>query len=45
MMAQMILDIYARLAASFLAAPPRPYMGGEVSGSGPSQLQVYANPN
>jgi hypothetical protein len=30
---------------SFLAAPPRPYMGGEVSGSGPSRLQVYANPN
>jgi hypothetical protein len=29
----------------FLAAPPRPYMGGEVSGSGPSRLQVYANPN
>jgi hypothetical protein len=29
----------------FLAAPPRPYMGGEVSGSSPSQLQVYANPN
>jgi hypothetical protein len=30
---------------SFLAAPPCPYMGGEVSGSGPSRLQVYANPN
>jgi hypothetical protein len=30
---------------AFLAAPPRPYMGGEVSGSGPSRLQVYANPN
>jgi hypothetical protein len=30
---------------SFLVAPPRPYMGGEVSGSGPSWLQVYANPN
>jgi hypothetical protein len=29
----------------FLAAPPRPYMAGEVSGSGPSRLQVYANPN
>jgi hypothetical protein len=29
----------------FLAAPPCPYMGGEVSGSGPSRLQVYANPN
>jgi hypothetical protein len=28
-----------------LAAPPRPYMGGEVSGSSPSRLQVYANPN
>jgi hypothetical protein len=25
--------------------PPSPYMGGEVSGSGPSQLQVIANPN
>jgi hypothetical protein len=30
---------------SFLAAPPRPYMRGEVSGSDPSRLQVYANPN
>jgi hypothetical protein len=30
---------------SFLAALPRPYMGGEVLGSGPSQVQVYANPN
>jgi hypothetical protein len=29
----------------FLAAPPCPYMGGEVSGSGPSRLQVFANPN
>jgi hypothetical protein len=34
-----------RLSSPFLAAPPRPYMGGEVSGSGPSRLQVYANPN
>jgi hypothetical protein len=24
--------------SSFLAAPPRPYMGGKVSGSGPSRL-------
>jgi hypothetical protein len=30
---------------SFLAASPRPYMGGEVSGSGPSWLQAYANLN
>jgi hypothetical protein len=29
----------------FLAAPPRPYMGGEVSGSDPNRLQVFANPN
>jgi hypothetical protein len=29
----------------FLAAPPRPYMGGEVSRSGPSRLQVFTNPN
>jgi hypothetical protein len=29
----------------FLAAPPCPYMGGEVSGSGSSRLQVFANPN
>jgi hypothetical protein len=29
----------------FLAAPPCPYMGGEVSGSSPSWLQVFANPN
>jgi hypothetical protein len=29
----------------FLAAPPRPYMGGKVSGSGPSWLKVFANPN
>jgi hypothetical protein len=29
---------YARLDCLFLAAPPRPYMGGEVSGSGPSRL-------
>jgi hypothetical protein len=37
--------VYARLSLSLLAAPPRPYMGGEVSGFGPSQLQVFANPN
>jgi hypothetical protein len=30
---------------AFLAAPPRLYMGGEVSGSGPSRLQVDVNPN
>jgi hypothetical protein len=30
---------------SFLAAPPCPYMGGEVSRSDPSRLQVFANPN
>jgi hypothetical protein len=34
-----IADVY------FLAAPPCPYMGGEVSGSSPSRLQVFANPN
>jgi hypothetical protein len=38
--------IYARSDEDpFMAAPPRHYMGGEVSGSGPSQLQVDANPN
>jgi hypothetical protein len=38
--------VYARSGVSpFLAAPHRPYMGGEVSGSGPSRLQVFANPN
>jgi hypothetical protein len=47
-----VRGIYARSGvceirenSSFLAAPPRPYMGDEVSGSGPSRLQVYANPN
>jgi hypothetical protein len=30
---------------SFLAAPPCPYMGGKVSRSGPSWLQVFVNPN
>jgi hypothetical protein len=34
-----------QMSLSFLAAPPRPYIGGEVSGSGPSRLQVYANLN
>jgi hypothetical protein len=29
----------------FLATSPRPYMGDEVSRSGPSRLQVFANPN
>jgi hypothetical protein len=29
----------------FLATPPRPYMGDDVSGSDPSRLQVFANPN
>jgi hypothetical protein len=38
---------YARLDCSplFLAAPLRPYMGGEVSGSGPNRLHVYTNLN
>jgi hypothetical protein len=36
-------SIYARLEIAFLAAPPHPYMGGEVSGFGLSRLQVYAN--
>jgi hypothetical protein len=30
---------------SFLAAPPRLIWEGEVSGSDPSRLQVYVNPN
>jgi hypothetical protein len=39
--------IYARLDVDdpFLAASPRPYMGGEVSGSGLSRLQINVNPN
>jgi hypothetical protein len=39
--------ICARLdvACASLAAPPCPYMGDEVSGSGLSRLQVYAKPN
>jgi hypothetical protein len=37
--------VYARLEIDLLATPPRPYMGGKVSGSGPSRLQVFVNPN
>jgi hypothetical protein len=34
-----------RLSSPFLATPPRPNMGGEVSRSGPNRLQVFANLN
>jgi hypothetical protein len=37
--------VYARLEKHLLGRPSSPYMGGKVSGSGPSRLQVYANPN
>jgi hypothetical protein len=29
---------------AFLASPPRPYMGGEVSGSGPSWVTCVCKP-
>jgi hypothetical protein len=37
--------VYARLEIGPSWPPSSPYMGGEVSGSGPSRLQLYANPN